>query len=99
MKLQVNRISKIRNGGVAIEVPLKRADELPQALQQGFDTRAPKINRPKFKIFDVPADLDKEQFTLTVHEQNLSDKFTIDQLQIQFVPLFRTGPRNETLTQ
>lgn len=62
MKLQINRISKIRNGGIALKVPIDRAEELDQVLKQKFETRAPKINIPKFKMFDVPASLDKEQF-------------------------------------
>lgn len=62
MKLQINRISKIRNGGIALEVPIDRAEELDQVLKQKFETRAPKINIPKFKMFDIPASLDKEQF-------------------------------------
>lgn len=49
-KLQVNRISKIRNSGIALEIPTNRVDELNQVLETGFETRSPKINKPKFKI-------------------------------------------------
>lgn len=51
MKLQVNRISKIINCGIALEIPTNRVDELNQVLKLGFETRPPKINKPKFKIF------------------------------------------------
>lgn len=62
IKLQVNRISKIRNGGIAIEVPTDQSEELDNALKKDFKTRTPKTNQPKFKIFGVPANLDKDQF-------------------------------------
>lgn len=51
MKLQVNRISKIINCGIALEISTNRVDELNQVLILGFETRPPKINKPKFKIF------------------------------------------------
>lgn len=99
MKLQVNRISKIRNGGIAIEVPINQSEELDKALKKDFNTWTPKINKPKFKIFDVPANLDKDQFTQTVFEQNFSEKISYENFQTKFVPLFKTGPRDETITQ
>lgn len=64
MKLHVNRISKIKNGGIALEIPTNRVEELNQVLKIGFEARYPKINKPKFKIFDVPADLDKEKSSI-----------------------------------
>lgn len=42
MKLHVNRISKIRNGGTALEIPTNRVEELNQVLKIGFETRYPK---------------------------------------------------------
>lgn len=88
MKLQVNRLSKIRNGGIALEVPTEQAEELNQVLKKEFNTRAPKANKPKFKISDVPANLDKDQFTLIVYEQNFTDKIKLEKFQAKFIPLF-----------
>lgn len=99
MKLQVNRISKIRNGGIALEIPKDRVEELNQVLKTGFDTRSPKINRPKFKIFDVPADMDKEKFVQEAYDQNFTDNLSFEVFQNHFIPLFKTGPRNENTTQ
>lgn len=90
MKLQINRISSIRNGGIAIEVSTNRADELAQTLQRELDTRQPKINRPKFKIYDIPSELDQENFS--------NDLFYED-FKKNFIPLFKTGPRDERVTQ
>lgn len=61
MKLQINRLPKIRNGGIAIEVPITKAEGLIQTLQQGFQTRLLKVQKPKFKIYDVPVEYDADQ--------------------------------------
>lgn len=45
MKLQINRISKIRNGGIALELPIDQAEELDEVLKQKFETRALKISK------------------------------------------------------
>lgn len=99
MKLQVNKISKIYNGRIAIEVPTDQSEELDKASKKDFNTRTPKTNKPKFKIVDVPANLDKDQFTQTVFEQNFSEKISYENFLTKFVPLFKTGPREETITQ
>lgn len=99
MKLQINRVSKIRNGGIALEVPTDRAEELDQVLKQQFNTRSFKVNRPKLKIFDAPTNLDKEQFTKSVYDQNFSESTTYESFQENVIPLFKTGPRDEKFTQ
>lgn len=99
MKLQINRVSKIRNGGIALKVPTDRAEELDQVLKQQFNTRSPKVNRPKLKIFDAPTNLDKEQFTESVYDQNFSESTTYESFQENFIPLFKSGPRDEKFTQ
>lgn len=64
---------KIRNGEEALKVPVNRANELTQTLQQGFETGQPKINKPKFKIFDIPTTMDQVQLTRVIYEQNFSN--------------------------
>lgn len=99
MKLQINRISRIRNGGIAIEVSTNRADELAQTLQRELDTRQPKINRPKFKIYDIPSELDQEQITQAIHEQHFSNDLFYEDFKKNCIPLIKTGPRDERVTQ
>lgn len=99
MGLQINRLSKIRNGGIATEVPINKADELKLKLQQGFETRQPKANKPNFKVLDVPSNLDKGQFSQSVYEQNFPNLINIEEFTEHFNLLFRTGPRDESVTQ
>lgn len=68
-------------------------------MQQKFETKKPKINRPKFKIFDIPANVDQDQLVKAIYEQNFSRGTTYDDFKQGFIPLFKTGPRDEHLTQ
>lgn len=80
-------------------MPIDQAEELDKALKKEFNTRTPKASKPKVKIVDVPANLDKDQFTQIVFKQNFSDTISFENVQTNFVPLFKTGPRDETITQ
>lgn len=51
MKLQINSVSKIRNGGTALEVPADRVEGLEQTLQQVFETIQAKINGITYEEF------------------------------------------------
>lgn len=92
MKLRINRVSKIRNGGVAIEVPRGQEVGIMKHLENKFTTREPKVNRPKFKLFDVPADIEKEKLMDLIYNQNFSEQIDKDKFSNSFIPLFKTGP-------
>jgi len=96
--VQVHRFSKIRDGGVAIEVENEDQVQALQGKLQDLDleTRKPKKRFPKDLIYDVPRDYEVEELVAAVHESNLS-KGDHDQdfesFKQSFKPLFRTGPR------
>lgn len=50
MKLQINRMSNIRNGGISLEVPTNKAVDLIQKLNQCFETRQPKQTNKILKL-------------------------------------------------
>lgn len=99
MNIQINRMSNIRNGEISLEVPTNKAEDLIQKLKQGFETRQPKQTNKKFKIVHVAANLDKEQFIQAVYDQNFSTSINIEQFKDRFSPLFKTGPRDESISQ
>lgn len=47
----------------------------------------------------MPVDYDADQFTQAVHDQNFSNNISFQDFQNQFNPLFKTGPREDKLTQ
>lgn len=99
LRLRINRFSRIRNGGMAIEVPESQETELKERLQENFRTKSPKVNRPKFKIFDIPAPLSAEQVSETIYSQIFSEVMPVEDFKANFIPLFKTGPKDHQVTQ
>lgn len=99
MNLQISRVSNIRNGGLALQINPNQEKGLRAKLDQVFITRQPKPNKPKYKIYDIPGDLNVETLQEAIHQQNFRNTLTLEQFKTNFIPLFKMGPRNDTTTQ
>lgn len=97
--LRVNRMTKIRNGGVAIEVHPQHEESIRGKLCNSFETRKPKLNLPKVKVFDVPKDMSKEELQDSLYEKNFTGLMSKDEFNKGFKLLFKTGPRGDEQTQ
>lgn len=99
-KVQIDRIRKIRNGGVAILASEHQHTKLKVSLDEHFQTKTPNKSKPKIKISDVPSQLELEELTDLVYHQNFTEEFkTVDDFRKEFRGLFRTGPKNKDTTQ
>lgn len=52
--IQIRRLSKIRNGGIALELPRTQVRAVAEKLNETLSTHVPKKKLPKIKIFEVP---------------------------------------------
>ncbi|KAG8250808.1 hypothetical protein J6590_094069 [Homalodisca vitripennis] len=70
--LRVHRMTKIRNGGVAIEIEgQEQAKKLAETLQPVVNTRGPKKRLPKILVYDVPRVMEPNELVRDVFEQNI----------------------------
>lgn len=97
LKLKIARVSKIRNGGVAIEVDADQAQKVSERLGNQFRAREPTKRLPKIKIFDVPLSYSETELKQLIYDQNLLDEGVVsaDDFDRGFRLLFKTGPKND----
>lgn len=100
MGLKVQRISKIRNAGVAIElkdsISLEKIKAEPK-LKAVVEATMPKKRRPKVLIYDVPRGFTEKALVENIHGQNGAE-MSLEQFSGKCKHLFRTGPRNAEIT-
>lgn len=96
---QVVQLKKIKKGGVAVVMNNKnQAEELKKKLSnlENYVVQDPKGKSPKVKIFDVPADLSKNQLAECVWGQNVQDLMKKEEFFTQFTPIFATKKDEKT---
>lgn len=96
--VQVSRLAKIRDGGVAIEVAtLQQADKLLKSLEGVVKASLPRKRLPKMQIFDVPSDISPEDLVESIRVSQAQDtppEIFRDKLKF----ICRTGPRGQPTT-
>lgn len=94
--IRISKVSKIRNGGIALELPKDQMNAVAKKLETTLDTHEPKKKLPKIKIFDVPSTKDSDQEVLeSLRLQNFPNiESTNFHKNIKIV--YKVGPKNKT---
>lgn len=92
--LRINRLTKIRNGGVVVEVSEKQAKELNKQIGGILETRDPMAKMPKIKLFDVPNDTAEREVRETIRKQNF-DCSTKADFDKDFKVIYKLGDRSQ----
>lgn len=100
MGLKIERMNKVRNGGVAIEMDNTHFDAVKKTLEATFVANIPSKRRPKMKLYDVPVDMTDEEILNDVYKQNFeAHGYDYDSFKDKFKILFKVGPRDQQTTQ
>lgn len=91
--VRIKRMSRIRNGGVALEVPDTSDEEkLRDKLEPDLTLKKPAKRQPKAIIYGVDKEITQEELIEGIYQQNYKDS-PEDQFRKDVVPKFKTGPR------
>lgn len=66
-----------------------------EELRSTMNVEKPRKKRPKIIIYDIPSNMTVQELQTAAGEQNLEDHLTIEEVEQEFKPLFKTGPRNK----
>lgn len=95
--LQIHRISKIKNGGVAIEVSTDaQAEKVRTILQKkpGYDVTVPKVRLTRLLVYDLPSDATEGSIKEEIYHKNFPGKGIAEQeFDRSFKMLHRSGPK------
>lgn len=91
---RINRLTKIRNGGVAVEVSEEQAKELKKHIGRVLETREPMAKKPKIKLFDVPNDTAEGDVREMIRMQNF-DRSTKEEFENEFKVIYKLGDRTQ----
>lgn len=98
--LQIHRISKIKNGGVAIELSSDvQASKVRAILQQvqRFEVTVPRVRLPRLLVYDIPSDATEEMILEEMYRKNLAGKgFAQVEFDRSTKLLYRSGPKGGT---
>lgn len=95
-KLKVHRLSKIRNGGVALEVGNEvEASVVKDILREKANIRIPTKRRPRITLFGISRSKNEGELVQEIHSQNF-DEMNLEEFRANFTPRFRTGPKDSS---
>jgi hypothetical protein len=99
--LKIHRLSKIRQGGVAVELESDDCDgKIPDLFKKVGIVREPKKKLPKMIIYDIPSTYTEEELKEDIYRQNFAKQgVTPEEYANEFKLLFRTGPTQQNEVQ
>lgn len=93
--IKINRVAKIRNGGVALEVHRDHAQSVLDKVGNSLSSREPTKRLPKLKIFDVPVHgRDDGAIIEDIRAQNFPEIYK-DEFADQVKVVYKVGPKNQ----
>lgn len=94
--IQVHRLSKIRNGGIAIEVQSDRETEfIRETLAEHLDVRTPVKRKPRIILFSIDKTYSEDELLEEIHLQNFKH-LSFNNFSDNFKLKFKTGPRQQS---
>lgn len=96
--LKIDRLIKIRNGSVAMQLSETQVEAVNDKIKEDFQIKVPVPNKPKIKIYDIPSYLAQENVIEDIRQQNFSE-MSKEEFGRNFKFLFKVGPRDQSSTQ
>lgn len=95
-KIKVCKMSKIRNGGIALELCNEGQVELvKEKIKEFANAQEPKRRQPKLIIYNVPKDYPENEVITDLINQNLEVELDIEESKGNIKPCFKTGPKDQ----